>query len=157
MEHALDHLPAHPNHASALAGHPLAVHHTAGPFNPPILLLLSRSRSRSTTLTFVLVCFLWQGVWIYTCFIHRFVDARRKDYFVMYAHHVVTIALVGTCHRSDGPRCPPTGLQNNTLLAPPTLLAPRSSLQLAPLLAPTTASVFWCCSCTTLATSRWTC
>lgn len=49
------------------------------------------------------------------------------------------------------------GLQNNTLLAPPTLLAPRSSLQLAPLLAPTTASVFWCCLCTTLATSRWTC
>lgn len=67
----------------------------------------SRSRSRSTTLTFVLLCFLWQGVWIYTCFIHRFVDARRKDYFVMYAHHVVTIALVGTCHRSDGPPCPP--------------------------------------------------
>jgi hypothetical protein len=35
------------------------------------------------------------AVWIYTCFIHRFVDERRKDYFVMYTHHLVTIALVG--------------------------------------------------------------
>ena len=25
----------------------------------------------------------------------RFFDERRKDYFVMYAHHVITIALVG--------------------------------------------------------------
>lgn len=33
-------------------------------------------------------------VWVYTCMIHRFFDERRKDYFVMYAHHVITIALV---------------------------------------------------------------
>ena len=32
---------------------------------------------------------------MYTCFIHRFVDERRKDYFVMYLHHIVTITLVG--------------------------------------------------------------
>jgi len=37
------------------------------------------------------------AVWMYTCFIHRFVDERRKDYYVMYLHHVVTIALVGSC------------------------------------------------------------
>jgi hypothetical protein len=37
------------------------------------------------------------AVWMYTCFIHRFIDERRKDYFVMYLHHVVTIALVGAC------------------------------------------------------------
>jgi hypothetical protein len=35
------------------------------------------------------------AVWIYTCIVHRFVDERRKDYFVMYLHHIVTIALVG--------------------------------------------------------------
>jgi hypothetical protein len=35
------------------------------------------------------------AIWIYTCFIHRFLDERRKDYFVMYTHHIVTIALVG--------------------------------------------------------------
>jgi hypothetical protein len=35
------------------------------------------------------------AVWMYTCFVHRFVDERRKDYFVMYLHHIVTIALVG--------------------------------------------------------------
>ena len=34
------------------------------------------------------------AVWIYTCFVHRFLDERRKDYFVMYVHHIVTIALV---------------------------------------------------------------
>ncbi len=32
---------------------------------------------------------------MYTCFVHRFVDERRKDYFVMYTHHIVTIGLVG--------------------------------------------------------------
>lgn len=37
------------------------------------------------------------AVWIYTCFMHRFVEERRKDYFVMYLHHVVTITLVGAC------------------------------------------------------------
>ena len=35
------------------------------------------------------------AVWMYTCFVHRFVDERRKDYFVMYLHHIVTISLVG--------------------------------------------------------------
>jgi hypothetical protein len=35
-----------------------------------------------------------QAVWIYTCIVHRFFDERRKDYFVMYVHHIVTIMLV---------------------------------------------------------------
>lgn len=34
-------------------------------------------------------------VWIYTCVIHRFFDERRRDYFMMYLHHLITIALVG--------------------------------------------------------------
>lgn len=38
-------------------------------------------------------------MWIYTCVVHRFFDERRKDYFVMYVHHVATIALVaGSAH-----------------------------------------------------------
>ena len=36
----------------------------------------------------------FQAIWVYTCIIHRFIDERRKDYFVMYIHHVITIALV---------------------------------------------------------------
>lgn len=36
-----------------------------------------------------------QAIWIYTCFIHRFIDERRSDYFVMYSHHIFTICLVG--------------------------------------------------------------
>jgi hypothetical protein len=35
-----------------------------------------------------------QAVWIYTCIVHRFFDERRKDYFVLYVHHIVTIMLV---------------------------------------------------------------
>lgn len=35
------------------------------------------------------------AIWVYTCLIHRFWDERRKDYFVMYVHHIVTIMLVG--------------------------------------------------------------
>jgi hypothetical protein len=30
------------------------------------------------------------AVWMYTCFVHRFVDERRKDYFVMYLHHIAS-------------------------------------------------------------------
>jgi len=40
------------------------------------------------------------AVWIYTCFVHRFLDERRKDYFVMYIHHIVTIGLVGMSWQS---------------------------------------------------------
>lgn len=35
------------------------------------------------------------AIWVYTCLVHRFWDERRKDYFVMYVHHIVTIMLVG--------------------------------------------------------------
>jgi len=34
------------------------------------------------------------GIWFCTAFSHRFLEARHKDYFVMYAHHAVTIFLV---------------------------------------------------------------
>lgn len=33
-------------------------------------------------------------MWIYTCIVHRFFDERRKDYFILYVHHIVTIMLV---------------------------------------------------------------
>lgn len=34
------------------------------------------------------------AVWFYTAFSHRYVEARHKDYFMMFGHHVVTIALI---------------------------------------------------------------
>lgn len=34
------------------------------------------------------------SIWVYTCIVHRFWDERRKDYFVMYMHHIITIMLV---------------------------------------------------------------
>jgi ceramide synthetase len=34
------------------------------------------------------------AVWFYTAFSHRCLEARHKDYFVMYSHHVATLALV---------------------------------------------------------------
>jgi len=34
------------------------------------------------------------AVWFYTAFSHRFIEAHHKDYYMMYAHHVVTILLV---------------------------------------------------------------
>jgi len=37
------------------------------------------------------------GIWIYTAVSHRFLEKRHKDYFEMYLHHVVTIALVASC------------------------------------------------------------
>jgi ceramide synthetase len=34
------------------------------------------------------------GVWFVTAFSHKFVEAKHKDYFVMYGHHVATLGLV---------------------------------------------------------------
>jgi len=34
------------------------------------------------------------SIWVVTCFQHRFIEERHKDYFLMYTHHLVTIALV---------------------------------------------------------------
>lgn len=34
------------------------------------------------------------AIWFYTAISHRYLDARHKDYFVMYAHHISTIILV---------------------------------------------------------------
>ena len=41
-----------------------------------------------------LLYLLQMAIWIGTCFSHRFVEERHKDYVMMYVHHVVTIALV---------------------------------------------------------------
>lgn len=38
---------------------------------------------------------LQMAIWLVTCFQHRFIEERHKDYFLMYTHHLVTIALVG--------------------------------------------------------------
>eukprot|EP00808_Paulinella_micropora_P002476 g21279.t1 len=39
------------------------------------------------------------GIWIATCFSHRFLEkTRRKDYVLMFTHHVVTISLVLGSH-----------------------------------------------------------
>jgi ceramide synthetase len=40
------------------------------------------------------VYLLQLAIWIYTCFVHVFVAERIKDYYVMFAHHCVTIALL---------------------------------------------------------------
>jgi len=45
-------------------------------------------------LLLLLVLIRLQATWMYTCVIHRFFDEQRKDYFVMYIHHIATIALV---------------------------------------------------------------
>ena len=34
------------------------------------------------------------AIWIDTCFSHRFIEERHKDYVMMYVHHLVTILLV---------------------------------------------------------------
>merc|ERR1712048_152210 len=31
---------------------------------------------------------------IVTCFSHRFIEEKHKDYYVMFAHHLVTISIV---------------------------------------------------------------
>jgi hypothetical protein len=41
-----------------------------------------------------LLYLLQMAVWIVTCASHRFLEERHKDYFMMYAHHLVTIGLV---------------------------------------------------------------
>jgi len=35
------------------------------------------------------------GIWFVTAFSHKFLEAKHKDYFVMYGHHVATLGLVG--------------------------------------------------------------
>jgi len=34
------------------------------------------------------------AIWIITCFSHHALEARHKDFYLMYAHHLVTIALI---------------------------------------------------------------
>ena len=34
------------------------------------------------------------SIWIVTCVSHRFIEARHKDYYQMYIHHLVTIGLI---------------------------------------------------------------
>jgi len=34
------------------------------------------------------------AIWLVTCFSHKYVEEKHKDYFLMYSHHLVTIALV---------------------------------------------------------------
>ena len=41
-----------------------------------------------------LVFLLQLGIWCYTAFSHRFLEERRKDYFLMYSHHIVTLILL---------------------------------------------------------------
>jgi hypothetical protein len=38
---------------------------------------------------------------MYTCIVHRFFDERRKDYFVLYLHHIITIMLVAMSFFQD--------------------------------------------------------
>lgn len=38
---------------------------------------------------------------------HRFFDERKRDYFVMYLHHIATIGLVGACRVPRSTLTPP--------------------------------------------------
>jgi len=38
------------------------------------------------------------AIWTATCLTHKFVDAKKKDYVVMYVHHLATILLVFGSH-----------------------------------------------------------
>jgi ceramide synthetase len=41
------------------------------------------------------------AVWLVTCFYHRFMDAKSKDYYVMFAHHIATISVVVISYYGD--------------------------------------------------------
>jgi len=41
------------------------------------------------------------AIWIYTAFSHRFLEKPRKDYVVMFSHHVFTIFLVASSFLSN--------------------------------------------------------
>ena len=45
-----------------------------------------------------LLYLLQMALWLATSVQHRFVEERHKDYFLMYAHHLVSIALVGASY-----------------------------------------------------------
>lgn len=46
---------------------------------------------------------------MFTAFSHRFLESRKKDYYVMYIHHVATIALVGARPRGRADGAAPPG------------------------------------------------
>ena len=79
-----------------------------------------------------------QAIWIYTCFIHRFSMERIKDYFMMFLHHLLTIALFCTgywsqfvssagvcilawCHAGHGGGTVTSALALRKILTPPVL------------------------------------
>lgn len=41
------------------------------------------------------------GIWCWTAVSHRFLEARHKDYFVMYVHHILTLLLLLGAHKYD--------------------------------------------------------
>lgn len=41
------------------------------------------------------------GIWFATAISHKFFEARHKDYFVMYSHHVVTLMLIIGSYLND--------------------------------------------------------
>ncbi len=51
-------------------------------------------RSQNNKLSVHAMYLVQMSIWLVTCFQHRFVEERHKDYFMMYIHHLVTIALV---------------------------------------------------------------
>jgi len=41
-----------------------------------------------------LIYIIQLAIWFYTAVSHRYFEARHKDYYVMYAHHICTLALL---------------------------------------------------------------
>lgn len=44
------------------------------------------------------------AIWIVTCYSHRFIEEKHKDYFLMYVHHLVTIGLIFGSYLADQTR-----------------------------------------------------
>lgn len=94
------------------------------------------------------------AVWVYTCVVHRFFDERRKDYFVLYVHHIVTIMLVGACacdaevgdRRSVAGPLPPILSFCSHQVTPPSTRTHMHALTFTPRLAPNPAATHALCS-----------
>jgi len=60
----------------------------------PISVWIPRPREQVTKNSVMLLYALQIAIWIATGFGHRFIEERRKDYVVMFIHHIMTILLL---------------------------------------------------------------
>lgn len=71
-------------------------------FDDPSTCWVPHPREQEVKFSLKLFYLTQLAVWVFTCFSHRFLEIRRKDYVEMYVHHVATILLVaGSYHGSN--------------------------------------------------------